>query len=112
MIGTTSKHFGDGIAAQESSTDAKTWMPLPSSIRVTASKFALVCRRIQRVNQPIDLARYVVAVGPSEGRKVANYLRGRVDKACGVQVPTDGPSSWAPVSYIAELTAPFAVHVR
>jgi hypothetical protein len=112
MVQTKSKHFGAGQLARESSTDAIAWAPLPTAVKVTGSRFALVCKGIQRVDQTIDLARYVVAVGPNTGRSAAAYLRGRVDKACTKRTSSVGPPAWATVSYVAELVSPHAVYVR
>jgi hypothetical protein len=90
-------------AAREYSADAREWAPVPEGHRVTGSKWALVLRGLARTRHEIDLGEYQVAVGPSAGKNLTAYLRGRCDKACAVPATTHGPVTSALVIATAEL---------
>jgi hypothetical protein len=115
MIPTLSRHLGRENVATHYSSDRREWRALKGSQVVTASRFALVCRNLVSPEQPcaVNLAAYAVAVGPSQGKPVSHYLRGRVDKACAERATgDDGREVDAQVILTAELVHPFAVCLR
>lgn len=65
------------------SCDKINWEPIPNEIKVLGSKFAIVCSSIEQCDFNLDLSSYIVPVGNSRGRKLSQYIQGRVDKACG-----------------------------
>lgn len=93
--------------------DQVDWKPLPRSMIVTASKYALVLRKLKRSDAQIDLGMYEVAIGPREGMRLDQYVRHRIDKACGRAANRVGESH-KPVRlhYVAELVDPYAVRLR
>lgn len=76
-----SNHFVSAVAA-EYSEDGENWKPIPDGIEVRGSRYALVLDEIIPGDLEIDLNRYVVGIGPSEGKNAGSYIRGRVDKGC------------------------------
>jgi len=62
----------------------------------------------------LDLAQYAVAVGPSQGRLLRTFLRGRVDKVCAVRMSAAGTDATTLVKavLIADLVEPYAVFLR
>jgi len=65
------------------SCDKMNWEPIPDGIKVLGSKFAIVCGSIEQCDFDLDLSGYIVPVGNCKGRRLSQYIRGRVDKACG-----------------------------
>lgn len=101
--------------SSEYSSDGLRWKPLPADHVVTSSRWAIAISNIEPSKQLIDLAKYVVAVGPSEGKPLRNYLRGRSDKACARRVNEDRASSdshFVAVDFSADLVAPYGVLLR
>ena len=112
-IETKSVHSGDAVPASAFSTDGTTWARLRPGVSVTCSRFALVCRRLDGGPRTINLADYVVGVGPSAGRRVTAYLRGRVDKVCSVRDQRATSDPWiCDVAFTAEIVEPYAVFIR
>ena len=103
FIETASTPAVNSSAASEYSADAREWMLVPEGHRVTGSKWALVLRGLARTCQRIDLGACQVAVGPSAGKNLAAYLRGRCDKACAIPAGTPGLITSALVIATAEL---------
>ena len=80
---------------------------------MTASRYALVLRRLRNLRIEVDLNSYMVANGPSKGIPFGSYIRGRVDK--GVAIPANMAATEPQpilVEYIAELVEPYAVLLR
>jgi hypothetical protein len=101
--------------SSEYSPDGVQWTPLPANHAVTSSRWAIAISNIERSGRVIDLARYVVAVGPSEGKSLAKYLRGRSDKACARRVNDDrarAESNLVTVGFFADLVTPYGVVLR
>lgn len=77
---------------------------------MTSSRWAIAISNIERSGQVIDLAKYVVAVGPNEGKSLVKYLRGRSDKACARRVNDDRArveSNLVAVDFFADLVPPY-----
>jgi hypothetical protein len=102
------------VRAQGFSVDGKAWSAMPPGVEVRSSRFALVLKEFEQKSSIYYLEEYVVASGPSEGRKVDGYLRGRVDKACAIRRQELSLSGASPIhsEYRALLTFPYAVWLR
>lgn len=101
--------------AAEYSSDGQLWTGLPAGHEVMSSKWALVLGDLRAVDHPLNLMEYEVAVGPSTGKNLVGYLRGRADKACARRIGSaDSPEATAivRVDFAAELVAPYAVFLR
>ena len=112
FIETASTPAVNSSAACEYSANAREWVTVPEGHRITGSKYALVLRGLARTRQQIDLGACQVAVGPSAGKNLAAYLRGRCDKACAIPAGTPGPVTSALVIATAELAPPYSVFLR
>lgn len=113
MTETASKFEAVRTISKEFSEDGTAWNYLPKSAKVVASRYALVLRRLRPCNLELDLASYVVATGPSKGKRFDQYIQGRVDKGCAIHAPTPPASPKpVPVAFIAELVQPYAVFLR
>lgn len=113
MSMTQSRFDGDADPASEFSIDGKEWYSIPSRALVTGSRYALLCQRLEHVSFSVNLAEYAVAVGPSKGRLVSEYLRARVDKACAYRRANgDKIKTLLTVSMRARLMPPYAVLIR
>jgi hypothetical protein len=98
------------VQASELSEDGILWRPLPEGASVTGSRYALICEKLEEIDGFVNLSMYQVAIGPSQGKSLAEYLRFRVDKACAKLIENvDQNRVKARVSYIARLVPPYAV---
>lgn len=66
------------------SEDGVIWEKIPDGIAVYGSKYALCCQELIKCDFDLDLSNYLVGIGPSTGKHLSDYIRGRVDKGCGV----------------------------
>ena len=113
MSRTESRLLGQPGCRKEYSTDRKDWQPLPRGIR-TGSPYALVMRNFRACEARLDLSLYAVGYGPSEHRRLTEYLGFRVDKAPGLlsRPAVKLAPKLVPVSYRADLVEPYAVVLR
>ena len=111
---TPSPFYGDPSAATEYSTDGAAWEPVPAGARITASRYALVLRNLRECDETLDLGGYLVANGPSAGRRLSDYLRYRADKAVAVANPEGSlePGPSLKIALTAELAEPYAIYLR
>ena len=65
------------------SMDKIEWNKIPDGINVLGSKYALICKSFKKVKHSINLEDYNIAIGPSTGKKMSQYIKGRIDKGCG-----------------------------
>lgn len=112
-----SKHFAEQLRAREFSSDSVEWKPIPDTINVLGSRFALVIKNLRREEHTLPLNQTKVAVGNNRGRLGSRYVQGRVDKACLEVLPepelTNEPEkSLIKIDLVAELAAPYAVFLR
>ncbi len=111
-----SKHFAVQVRAEEFSTDGIKWEPIPPTINVLGSRYALVIKNLHQEGFKLSLRATKVAVGNSMGALGSNYISRRVDKAC-LEI-TDDISSVTQddpvvdIGLVAELVKPYAVYVR
>ena len=112
-----SKHFAEPIRATRYSADGTGWKPIPESVNVRGSRYALIIQDLREEEFEVSLAHSMVAVGYSAGRAGDSYIRGRVDKACleakvGIEV-TDGNGLDAErIGLVARIVKPYAVFVK
>lgn len=112
-----SKHFAEPLRANEYSPDGIEWLPVPNTIHVRGSRFALVIKELRREEHTLPLNQTKVAVGNNRGRLGSRYVQGRVDKACLEVMPeperTNEPEkALIKIDLVAELAAPYAVFLR
>jgi len=112
----SSKHFAEQVRANEFSVDGTRWKPIPSSINVMGSRYALLIKDLRQEAFDLELSRTKVAIGNSRGRIGSKYVTGRVDKACleitAEEAPKPGEKAIARIELVAEMLDPFAVFVR
>jgi hypothetical protein len=115
-----SNHFAVTARAGEMSADCIDWEPIPDSINVVGSRFALVIKDLQPVEFQLPLAHTQVAMGNQRGRRGDEYIKGRVDKAV-LEIVDEGPDGHGSeldelksvdIGLTAELVHPHAVFVR
>ena len=113
-----SRHFAEPLRANEFSVDGSKWEPIPDTVNVKGSRFALVLEDLKRVDMVLPLANAQVAIGLSKGRPASRYIQGQVDKACldvlGAPIPglEPGEQPKIPISLVAKLKPPYAVFLR
>ncbi|MCM1175854.1 MAG: hypothetical protein NC341_12495 [Blautia sp.] len=113
LAATPSKLFNEPVIMTEYSLDRKIWNKMPAGIKVSGSKYAIVCKSLEHCELEINLDDYVVPLGDSKGVPVSEYMRGRVDKACGLlSLNHEGTHSLLKVSLCAEIDYPGAVFCR
>ena len=84
MAYTPSEFRNSEDKAESYSVDNVNWDEIPQGIHVKGSKYAIVCKNIKRCDFQIDLADYIVPIGNSKGRTLSDYIKGHLDKGCGV----------------------------
>ncbi len=113
MSFTPSKPQMDVTLAREYSVDGEVWNPIPKGIKVTGSKYALVCNELKEVDFDINLSNYKVAIGASKGKLASNYVKFRVDKGCFVKhLNEDKDNSNLNIRLMAEIISPYSVMVK
>lgn len=108
-----SKHFADQIRAEEYSANGELWEPIPLSINVLGSRYALCIDSLSEVSDTLSLASTRVAIGNSKGKVGSSYVRGRVDKAClEVAESAEANDTVVKIGLVANVVAPYAVFLR
>ncbi len=78
------------------------------------SKYAIICGALKSCDFMLDLNNYVIPIGNSKGKLLSEYIKARVDKACGQY--KDNWESLTPnlvkISYYAEIISLYAVYVK
>lgn len=112
MAVTPSKFNREPTVAKEVSEDGTVWEPIPHGVKVTSSRYALVMRDLKSYKMELDLNSYVIACGPSKGRRLGKYIRGHVDKGCATYATPFTPKKPILIAFTAVLSSPYAVFVR
>jgi hypothetical protein len=116
MSFTPSRPLMEGTIAKEYSIDGIKWDKLPNGITVKGSKFAIVCSDLINIKEKINLYKYNVAIGPSEGKNAGDYIKYRVDKGCLTKAANtslvENKSNIRDIELYAELVYPYAVLIR
>lgn len=113
-----SRHFAEPLRATEFSADGTRWQPIPDTINVRGSRFALVLEELKPQELVLPLEYAQVAIGRSKGRPASRYLQGQVDKAClELLEPLEQSNDrdlqqQIPISLVAKLRSPYAVFLR
>ena len=110
-----SSHPNIEAYADEHSSDGKNWYSIPENIAVRGSRYAMILDEIVPDEQQLDLGQYRVPLGPSQGKVGAEYVSGRVDKACLEYVGKSNvevSSKLVDVHYSARVKSPYAVLLR
>ena len=100
-------------SARYYSADGKTWAEMPKHSSVLASRYALAIKSLRTCDSSLALNRYRVAIGPSKGKPLNEYLRYRVDKAAATLDSSKGQGTKVtlPIHFMAELASPYAILV-
>lgn len=110
-----SRHFAEPVRAKYSSSDGVKWDEIPRGINVLGSRYALVVDELAPCNADLSLDDTEVGIGNQKGRNGAEYIKGRVDKACLV-VHSPGAAAHDEntkhLSLSARLRPPYAVLLR
>lgn len=108
-----SKHFAEPLRAEQFSSDEINWEPIPESINVLGSRYALCIKTLQQVEASLRLGDTRVAIGNSKGKLGSSYVKGQVDKAC-LEVISHGndDAEVVPIRLVAQLVQPYAVFLR
>lgn len=113
MSFTKSKPQMTGEECKMFSVDNKNWEDVPSGIKVTGSKYAIVCSQLQDCYIRLNLDSYQVAIGPSKGKVASQYIGFRVDKGCLQKLDYDGISHHeVSIQLVAEIVEPYAVILK
>lgn len=112
-----SNHFAEQLSAAECSADGLEWTPIPSTIDVRGSRYALVIEKLHEDRFLLPLESTRVPVGPSSGRVGSRYVKGKVDKAClevmaQPERVNEAERNERMIRFVAELRAPYAVFLR
>lgn len=114
MSFTPSKYISQPKLAQEYSLNRKIWHPIPSGVSIRGSRYAIICKNLEKFDTLINLNMYNVAIGINKGRPLGEVIKYRVDKACGFidQKYNRYKEKNIKILYIAEIVEPFAVLLR
>lgn len=108
-----SKADPDLLPATEYSADGVNWSEIPEGITVTGSRYAIVLEEIADDELMLPLSGYAVALGNSRGKVAADYIKGRVDKACLEAAGSPNPGEGAVgITHRAKMKDPYAVLLR
>jgi len=93
--------------------DGELWRPLPEWVELTGSKYAVLARHLRKADLTISLNDYRVMTGDQPGKRLGEYVRYQVNKACAMLYPGDaGKRIETEVAYVADLVDPYCVFVR
>lgn len=114
LVKTESQLHNTPVRMECYSEDGCDWKKIPEEINVLGSKYAITCNSFNSCNFDLNLSSYKVAVGNSVNKSLAEYMRGRVDKACGILNPEQEctAAKIVNVSYWGEVCYPGAVFCK
>ncbi|MGI6108128.1 MAG: hypothetical protein ACOX8B_09395 [Lachnospiraceae bacterium] len=119
LVRTPSENHSQSARMEYYTEDGTLWEKFPEGINVLGSKYAIVCESLNNCDIRLDLSAYRVAAGRSAGKSLAEYLRGRVDKACAVltgqsdeNADQGNGSRFVQVSYWGRINYPGAVFCK
>jgi hypothetical protein len=114
MCKTTSKLqvSKEPIQAKQYSVDGRLWESLPDGVKITGSKYALICKSITNDNFQIKANNYIVATGRRRGEPLDKYMKYHIDKACACYKDSIDESLEMTISCVGELCEPYAVLLR
>ncbi len=113
-----SRHFAEPLRANEFSADGTTWEPIPDTINVKGSRYALMLEDLKQEELMLPLQNAQVAIGLSKGRSASRYIQGQVNKAC-LEILSAPPGDLKAedrreikINLVAKLKSPYAVFLR
>jgi hypothetical protein len=119
MAYTPSKYVSSIGRLSEYSVDKVRWVPLPEGVILKGCKYAVIGKGLRRVRFLIDLNSYTVwnggqiALWGRSGKPLGEYLRGQVNKACAIFMPTSSkPPCYTQILCTAEIIEPYCVFLR
>jgi hypothetical protein len=116
MSFTPSALYNDDWQAQEYSVNDREWQPLPDGMEVYGSRKAIVCTDLVECSLPLCLDEYEIAVGPSKGTRLSEYIGNRIDKGCARRIKdgasVTGQSSSVVIKILCKVAPPYAVFLR
>jgi len=114
MSATASKYFSDIGRISEYSIDGKNYKHLPKGITLTGCKYAIIAKKIKKVDFSIDLNKYIIVNGSCQGKALGEYIRYHVNKACAMYKNDTAitTSRFVKISFVAELTNQYAIFLR
>ncbi|PCI54477.1 MAG: hypothetical protein COB36_09930 [Alphaproteobacteria bacterium] len=112
-----SKHYAEPVRANQFSIDGLVWNDIHEAIDVVGSRFALAIKDLHYEEMDLPMEKVEVAIGECEGRTGANYIKGRVDKAClrlrhDIGAPIAEGERVVKINLLAEMCAPYAVFLK
>jgi len=121
MFSTTPSAYNtpDGGRFTHFSFDNNYWYSLPEEVLLVGNKkaphFAITAHNLREVNIRLDLSNYCTFIGalPYPNKQLCEYLKYRVDKACGYYLPNKSASECTiTINYIGELVDPYCVYIK
>lgn len=114
---TPSAFDGDAWQAQEFSATGNDWKRLPDGMEVYGSSKAVYCTDLVECSLPLHLDEYEIAVGPSRGRRLSEYIGNRIDKGCARRISSGASvatSQSVPVviNLLCKVASPYAVLLK
>lgn len=101
------------------SKDGDSWTELNDEVLLVGNTdkkhFAITGKNLKRVNYKLDLTQYCTLMGmfPNKDQYLDNYLKYRVDKACGYYLPRDlVEEKIVDINYMCDLVDPYCVHIK
>lgn len=114
------KTDGEGKFA-EFSEDKLKWSPLPKEVLLVGNTkkphFAICGKNLKKADLKIDLSQYQVFLKSGLflelNKNLADYLKYRVDKACGIYSPKKtSENKIIKIDYVCELAEPYCVYIK
>jgi len=101
------------------SKDGELWQELSDEILLVGDTnkkhFAITGKNLKKVNYKLDLTQYCTLMGmfPNKDQYLDNYLKYRVDKACGYYFPRESvKEKKVDISYMCDLVDPYCVYIK
>ena len=113
MSNTKSPFKNNPIRSNFFSLDKEKWNRLPEFLFTSGCDKAVVCRNLIPTDFNINLSNFRVAVGPSKGKLLSDYLKYRVDKACVYFSPNkqQNNKNIIKINWIAEILPPYTIYL-
>lgn len=91
------------------SLDARVWKDLPTGVYLWNCDYAIIATNLKEVEAYVDLNEYVVT---EKKKRLGEYLRYRVNKACAKFYGATRFPRLVKVKYVADIVSPFCVFLK